>query len=464
MVVKPIGQTGFVLLAASALAIVSARSFAGSWNDGSRLATIESLVDDHTWVIDRSIFVDVPTADGSSDRSPYPREDANLRLGTSDKVYINGHFYSDKPPVPALLLAGWYQILQWTTGLRARDDPGEFCYWMTVGSSGVAFVAAVWSIFALCRRLRLDLPSPLLLTASFALSTVALSYSRQVNQHILLLGVAAALLLGLQPLAEEIRASRVPGLRLLAIGTLAGLGYTIDLGAGPVLLACTLGIVLYRCTKLSAAAYFLLAVIPWVALHHALIYSIGGAWQPLNTAPESLAWAGSPFDRSNMTGLWHHQSPLHFIVYAAALLIGKRGFLGHNLPLLLAVATIPAWRRQVEELPEVVFAGLFCLTTWLLYAALSKNYSGAALSIRWFVPMLAPGYFVLAVFLRDHPHYYIDFLVLSGFGAIIGLLGWFYGPWVKHILPFYWPLQAGALIAWARCRRLRERAAPRPHE
>ena len=127
----------------------------------------------------------------------------NLRSGTSDKLYIHGHFYSDKPPVPALLLAGWYQILQWTTGLRARDDPGDFCYWMTVGSSGVAFVVAVGSIFALCRRLRLDTPLRLLLTASFAFSTVAPAYSRHVNQHILLLAVASALLLGLQPLAEE---------------------------------------------------------------------------------------------------------------------------------------------------------------------------------------------------------------------------------------------------------------------
>src|SRR5205085_3561368 len=187
--------TGFVLLAASVVAILGAHSFAGSWNDGSRLATVESLVDSHTWVIDRSIFVAVPTPDGPARGSPYPREAMNLRSGTSDKLYIHGHFYSDKPPVPALLLAGWYQILQWTTGLRARDDPGDFCYWMTVGSSGVAFVVAVGSIFALCRRLRLDTPLRLLLTASFAFSTVAPASSRHVNQHILFLAVASALLL-----------------------------------------------------------------------------------------------------------------------------------------------------------------------------------------------------------------------------------------------------------------------------
>ncbi|HEX9867029.1 MAG TPA: hypothetical protein VGC99_00290, partial [Candidatus Tectomicrobia bacterium] len=45
------------LIAAATVAIVSARSYAGGWNDGSRLATVESLVDHRTLAIDRSIFV-----------------------------------------------------------------------------------------------------------------------------------------------------------------------------------------------------------------------------------------------------------------------------------------------------------------------------------------------------------------------------------------------------------------------
>jgi len=34
-----------VLIAAATIAIISARGYAGSWNDGSRLATVEGLVD-----------------------------------------------------------------------------------------------------------------------------------------------------------------------------------------------------------------------------------------------------------------------------------------------------------------------------------------------------------------------------------------------------------------------------------
>jgi hypothetical protein len=54
----------------------------GSWNDASRMALIQLLVERHTLIIDESTFID-----------------------TGKKVYINGHFYSDKPPVPSLLAA-----------------------------------------------------------------------------------------------------------------------------------------------------------------------------------------------------------------------------------------------------------------------------------------------------------------------------------------------------------------------
>ena len=51
-----------------AIALVSARDYAGGWNDGSRLATVESLVDYHTLAIDKSIYVDVPRIDLDPDR------------------------------------------------------------------------------------------------------------------------------------------------------------------------------------------------------------------------------------------------------------------------------------------------------------------------------------------------------------------------------------------------------------
>lgn len=295
----------------------------------------------------------------------------------------------------------------------------------------------------------------LLLTASFGLATVALPYVRQVNSHIQLLAVTAALMLSLAWLAAEAGSPRLPSYRLLLTGTLAGLGYTMDLGVGPVLLVGTFGLVIYRCRSLTAVALFGLAAVPWLILHHVLNYAIGGTFEPANAVPEYFRWPGSTFKPFSLTGTWKHTLP-SFLVYAAKLLVGGRGFLGHNLPLVLAlVGFARLLRRGAAELPEVVFAGVICVATWLVYAITSNNYSGVCASIRWFVPLLAPSYFVLAVFLREQPDYRQDLLLLTGWGALVAASMWWMGPWMKGMVPLFVPLQVTALVSWLVYRELR---------
>lgn len=435
-----------VFLAALCVALASAHDYAGSWNDGSRLATVECLVDYHTLAIERSVFVAVPPQRDPGQPTPYPPDNALLmERGTADKLLIDGHYYSDKSPVPALLLAGLYQALQTTTGLIARDRPDQFCYGLTVGSSGLAYAAAVWAVYALGGLLTLPLGMRLALTASFALATVALPYTRHVNNHVFLLGVVALLLVQLAHLEHDAASWR----RLLAVGTLAGLGYTIDLGAGPVLLLCLLPLIAYRCGSLRAPALVLLAALPWLGLHHAVNYAVGGTWKPANAVPEYFHWPGCPFTPDNLTGAWTHPSLWRFLLYAGDLLLGKNGFLGHNLALFLAVggAGLLLWRR-VPEWPLVLFVCAFAGGTWFLYALTSTNHAGLCCSVRWLVPATAAGYYLLALLLRDAPEYRRDFLVLSAWGLVLGALMWWKGPWMQRMVPGYWFLFAGALLSW----------------
>src|SRR5215207_7390096 len=65
--VMPRFGRGWVVLAAGVLAAVTARPYAGAWNDGSRLAAVESLVDRHTFAIDDSVYL-TPSA---AARPPY---------------------------------------------------------------------------------------------------------------------------------------------------------------------------------------------------------------------------------------------------------------------------------------------------------------------------------------------------------------------------------------------------------
>jgi hypothetical protein len=441
--------TWFILTAACVIALVSARPYAGSWNDGSRLATVESLVDHGTLAIDRSIFVQVPPRQRPDEPGPYPADDPVLQHGTRDRLYIQGRFYSDKSPVPALLMAGLYQGLQWATGLTARVRPDLFCYVMTVGTSGLAYLVAVWSVLRLGRQLRLPPGVGLVLAASLGLATVALTYTRHVNNHILLLGVTAPLLVCLVGLADEVRAGRLAGWRLVGIGSLAGLGYSIDLGAGPAILSATMVLVAYRVRAVRPIALCMLAALPWIVLHHAANYAIGGTLGPANAVPTYLATAGGGFTTQNMTGVWNHADVGSFLLYAASLLFGKRGFFGHNLPLFL---TLPALvfliRRRPRELPEMLCALAWSVGTWLVYAAGSTNSSGLAASIRWFVPLLAPAYFLTALFLRERPGYYLDFIILSAWGVVMAAIMWWRGPWMPRMVPFFWPLQGAALLTW----------------
>ena len=441
-----------VILAATAIALVSATWHAGSWNDGSRLATVECLVDRHTLAIDESIFVAVPAVDDPVHRSPYATNDSEMTallcFGTKDKLLIGGHFYSDKSPVPALLMAILYQLLQWLTGLRAAYQPEAFCWAMTVMSSGVPYVVAVWAVFRMGRFVGLPTSTQILLAGSFAVATLAPVYARAVNGHILLLSVAVLLMWGLARLGTEPGATQSWGL-VAGLGTLAGFGYSIDLGTGPPLFVCALALVVWRCRSVRGVGLFLLAALPWLAVHHVVNYAVGGTVKPANAVPEYFLWEGCPFNAENMTGTWKHNDVVDFLSYALSLLFGKRGFVGHNMPLFLAVPALAVllWRRG-SELPELLFAGCWCGGTWLAYSLLSNNSAGMCCSVRWFLPLLAPGYYILAVALRDCPAWRGDLLILSSWGMVLVAVAWRRGPWVGGTTPGYWPLVVLALTCW----------------
>ncbi len=98
-----------ILIGAAVAAIFTARPYAGSWNDGSRLAMVESLGDRGTFRIDDSIYVQP----ASADIPPYtPGDEFLARHGTKDKMYIGEHYYSDKSPVPGVAMAGTYWLLR----------------------------------------------------------------------------------------------------------------------------------------------------------------------------------------------------------------------------------------------------------------------------------------------------------------------------------------------------------------
>lgn len=431
-------------LGAALIALISARPYAGGWNDGSRLATVESLVDHGTLAIDRSIFVAVPPLE--PDRpSPYPRDDELLqRFGTKDKLFVDGHYYSDKSPFPALYLSTVYQLGRWLGMPAAAERPDCFCLAMTWASSGLAYVVAVLGLFLIARRVGLDCRWSVLIVAAFGLGTVALPYAQYVNNHILLLAVAMLIFRAL--LIGEMEGWKTR--RLLMLCALTGIAYTIDLGAGPPLL-CLASILIVWQTRNLKVLWVVAAAMPWIVLHHAINYQIGGTLAPANANPAFFQWSGSPFNEQNMTGGWKHSDPFKGAVYALAMLFGKKGFLGHNLILFLPLIGIAMLiRRRLPERPVVLMGLVWSLGTWLIYAATSNNSSGACCSVRWFVPLLAPGLVAICVLLRECPAMRRDGLILCCGGALMGAGMAIRGPWSGRLMPFYFPIYLGTLVFW----------------
>jgi hypothetical protein len=440
-----------------ALTAIGARPFAGSWNDGSRLATVEALADHGTFAIDDSIFCRPP-----ADKLVYGTQQANVHLvGTYDKLFIEGRYYSDKPALVSMLLAGLYRLLQFLGFPTVAERPDVFCWTMTVCSSGLAFAVGGVSMYRLGGLAGLPNRVRWLWLASFLFATVAFTYTRSVNNHMMLLGVVAAICLKLIQLAFH--PSKPRRATLLWLGTLAGLGFNLDFGGGPLLVLAVVGCVLIRCGRIGPAVVVSIATVPWVAAGLGINYAIGGVWKPINMIPEYLDWPNSPFNQTNLTGFSRH-GPARLVLYAFSLLFGRQGFHLHNLTLLLTLPAawiafrvsngprLRAFRPESTSVPidfraEMVFMVGWCVATWLLYSFLSNNNSGICCSVRWFVPFLAPSYLLLAVAIRDSARLRRYFYMLSAWGAVNGVLMWTAGPWVIRATPLFWVVVAAATVS-----------------
>jgi hypothetical protein len=229
---------------------------------------------------------------------------------------------------------------------------------------------------------------------------------------------------------------------------LASLGYGLDLGAGPPVVIAAAAWVAYRGRAVWPVFCYFAAAFPLFALHHAINYRIGGTFVPANSLPEYVQWPGNPF--GDMTGRWQHESLARFLSYAVQMLLGKSGFLLHNLPMLLLVpGAILFLRRRPRELPEIA-AGLAAFVgMWLVYGIGSRNYSGGCCSIRWFLPAIGPAFLALGVLLRDHPWTRRDFALLSVGGSLIMAAAWTRHLWPGKMVPGFWYFLTATLLAWA---------------
>lgn len=380
---RPIGWLlfiGFVLLWA-----LLTKVHTHSWQEESRMATIQALVEQGTFVIDHTEF-----------------------NRTGDKVFVNDHFYSDKTPVLSVAAAGVYSILHNVFGLTldpticVPDEDVAACraftptgarftsfYWLTlifIGGSAALLVALFWKAL-LDQGVDGTLATALAMTLGVA-SPLA-PYSIVFAGHVpaaLCLFVGFWLLAGRrsQP-GEAALPQTATSRRIFWAGVLISLAANIDLTLA--LFVGTLGLWVLIAHRLKVVPFILGASVPFV-ISGALNYWAAGTVVPLYFDPKAYDFIGTVLNPT--VGGTNGFYSLEFGVnYAYNLLIGERGLFAFTPALIFGlIGAVMALRdKQRRGLTGAVLAGCALFAGYLI--ARTDNYGGEAWGSRWFVP-LAP--------------------------------------------------------------------------
>lgn len=412
---RPVGWVLFVVFLLLWAALNKAYT-TDSWQEDSRLATVQALVEQGTFVIDHTEF-----------------------NRTGDKIFINGHFYSDKTPPFSVAAAGVYAILHrvWGLGLDTTiclpaQDPTACRAW---GPNGLRLTAFYW-----LNLIMVGLPSALLIALLWSALVerqvgglvatglaVTLGLASPIGPYSIVLTSHLASALGL--LAGFILLTRSPGgWRFFWAGLWLGLAANMDLLL--TLFVAAFGLWVLFARRSYVLPFALGILIPYAA-SAALNYSIAGAILPLYFDPKAYDFAGSVLHKApgGTEGFYSLQFGLR---YAYDLVIGRRGVLAYT-PLLI-YAVVEMWRlardRQhpLSGLAIATLAGCLAFTAYLIWR--TDNFAGVAWGVRWFVP-LAPllWYFIASAFGKPHkPAWWFAFaaaLIVSAVTVAQGL----HNPW-----------------------------------
>lgn len=328
--------------------------------EASRMATVKSLVEDLSFTIDNTQF-------------------ENSRLFTIDKYFYNNHFYSDKPPLPALMGAAVYFILN-NLGLNFSNNFGLTCYAIVLSTVGVlSCLSLVYFHKILLEIFKIDENWANIATFLTATATLILPYSLVLNNHILAASFITISFYYLLKFAEFRDTVSV-----VACGIWISLAGSIDITC---FLLIPFYVVFLASKSLKMAGIFLVSCLPGIVSYLSLnIYVSGSIVPPAMNAP-LWDYPGSLFGKQNLSGVASQKSFFGALKYAFSLYFGSKGLFSHT-PILLfsvmGVATLLMQKNLSYKTPYFcVFAA--CLIFMLLYTLRTVDYGGYSYGVRWFV-------------------------------------------------------------------------------
>lgn len=371
-------------------------------NDGSRLATIESLATRGTFEISDSMFIE-----------------------TCDKVRIpphgeGGRYFSDKPPFLSILGAAIYKVLR-AGGVDLRTDL-RFVYrvltllLVVFPALGILYFM---SLYFTARAVPLEHRLWIYLLAIFG--TLVLPYSLVINNHV----PAAALLLGSFVFLEK-RALGLSGLCL-------GLAISADLSAAIFGLAFGLYLFFQKGRhKFEILRFAFFLALPISATFLIMRFNTG-SWRPYVVQPGAYLYEGSVVPRSVVfggaeTGLLPLRSYLLFLWHS---LLGYRGVFSHSIGLVFGFsALLKMYERKDEKrvaLLILIPVGLLAaFITFQMPISFGGSSYGSRYMILWMPLVVLFGY---RVFERQGVQWWMKAVVgVSILTSAAGILS----PWLIH--------------------------------
>jgi hypothetical protein len=363
-----------------------------SWQEESRMATVQALVEQGTFIIDHTEF-----------------------NRTGDKVFVNDHFYSDKTPMLSVAAAGVYSILHNVFHLTldpticVPDEDVAACrvfdgksfrftafYWLTlifIGGSSALLVVLFW-------KSMLDAGASGILSTAFALALGLASpiapYSSVFAGHVpaALCLFAGFILLchserseeSLRHSIETLRVAQGDNRKIFFAGLLISLSANIDLTLAVFIAVFGLWILISR--RKYFIAYLIGAIVPF-AVSAAINYWAAGTIAPLYFDPKAYDFIGTVLNTTvgGTNGFYSLDFGLH---YTYDLLIGARGLFSFTPMLLFAL--VDWWsvsRDRANRLRGLTFAVIAGCVTFTLYLIFrTDNFGGEAWGTRWFVPLV----------------------------------------------------------------------------
>ena len=328
----------------------------GSGNEASRFATVERLLDAHTFAIDRSPFL------------------------TVDRVRVGGHYYSDKPLLLSVAVAALDWPLTRLFDLSFHRQRSLLVYLSTALAVTVWLPVLTILLYGRLVRAGLDRRWALAGAALLPLSSWVLPYATTLTNHV----PAAIALFGLLMLLERLEADGGGRLRgALAAGVLCGLLAALEIPTGGVFLLVGIALLASRgehrrARTLAWIAGFLI-VLGLEAVIDVLAY---GNPLPAYLVPGAFDFPGNVHTQ-RIAGL---HRPADLPAYLWGMTFGLRGFFSYMPWLLLGPVWLWQQRRMLPRLELACAAAALAL--FAFYGTQTGDFGGWAYGFRFLVPMV----------------------------------------------------------------------------